>query len=142
MMKNNGQFQKGSIPWNKGKKGYMGANRTSFKKGNLPHNYCPIGSIRFKSDYYYIKLDDPNKWELYHRYMYRKYHNVEPDVVIFLDGDIENFSKENLFNISRAELVRINKLKVKDITDKELRKASTLTAILEVRARKKGIKDE
>ena len=28
-----GRFEKGSDSWNKGKKGYMGPNRTSFKKG-------------------------------------------------------------------------------------------------------------
>ena len=33
-----GCFRKGFIPWNKGKKGYMGANKTSFKKGNKPKN--------------------------------------------------------------------------------------------------------
>ena len=34
-----GYFRKGSIPWNRGIKGYMGANKTSFKKGNIPPNY-------------------------------------------------------------------------------------------------------
>ena len=34
MRSNKGQFEKGLIPWNKGVKGYMGANRTSFKKGD------------------------------------------------------------------------------------------------------------
>lgn len=34
VMKNDGQFKKGQTPWNKGVTGYMGANRTSFKKGD------------------------------------------------------------------------------------------------------------
>lgn len=33
-MKNDGKFKKGFTPWNKGVTGYMGANRTSFKKGD------------------------------------------------------------------------------------------------------------
>lgn len=37
------KFKKGMIPWNKGKTGYMGANRTSFKKGD---NVIPL-EIRF-----------------------------------------------------------------------------------------------
>ena len=37
-MANSGQFLKGVPPWNKGKKGYMGANRTSFQKGWIPWN--------------------------------------------------------------------------------------------------------
>ncbi len=34
IMKNDGKFKKGSMPWNKGVTGYMGANRTSYKKGD------------------------------------------------------------------------------------------------------------
>lgn len=30
----NTKFKKGMVPWNKGRKGYMGANKTSFKKGD------------------------------------------------------------------------------------------------------------
>jgi len=37
------KFKKGMVPWNKGKTGYMGANRTSFKKGD---NVIPL-TIRF-----------------------------------------------------------------------------------------------
>ena len=43
VMNNDGKFKKGLIPWNKGKTGYMGANRTSFKKGD---NVIPL-EIRF-----------------------------------------------------------------------------------------------
>lgn len=42
-MKLDGRFKKGMTPWNKGKKGYMGANKTSFKKGD---NSIPL-EIRF-----------------------------------------------------------------------------------------------
>jgi len=45
-----GFFKKGSVPWNKGKKGYMGANKTSFKKGNIPANWKPVGSERMDSE--------------------------------------------------------------------------------------------
>lgn len=34
VMKNDGKFKKREVPWNKGVTGYMGANRTSFKKGD------------------------------------------------------------------------------------------------------------
>ena len=37
-MVNEGWFKKGFIPWNKNKKGYMGANKTSFKEGITPWN--------------------------------------------------------------------------------------------------------
>lgn len=60
-------YKKGSIPWNKGKKGYMGANRTSFKKGNRPKNWKPVGSERLIDGYTFIKIADPRKWVLKHR---------------------------------------------------------------------------
>ena len=40
-----------------------------------------------------------------HRYLYEKYHNVTlniDDMIIFLDNDKTNFSRENLYKISRA----------------------------------------
>lgn len=47
---NSGSFKKGMVPWNLGKTGYMGANRTSFRKGNMPHNHRPLGSERVDAD--------------------------------------------------------------------------------------------
>ena len=47
-----GQFPKGHIPANKGKKGYMSPEQyekckaTMFKKGTIPANHRPIGSER------------------------------------------------------------------------------------------------
>lgn len=48
------RFQKGHITWNKGTKGLTGRNKTTFKKGMLPHNkkddikkYCKCGKIFF-----------------------------------------------------------------------------------------------
>lgn len=35
---NSGQYQKGAVPLNKGTKGLMKANKTSFKKGHVPAN--------------------------------------------------------------------------------------------------------
>ena len=37
-----GRFQKGSKPWNKGVKGAMKSNKTSFKKGNIPAITNPV----------------------------------------------------------------------------------------------------
>ena len=131
------KFEKGHVPWNKGKKGYMGANKTSFKKGDKPHNYKPVGTIAFKGKNLHIKISDPNKWELLNRYKYKEYHNIDltsNDIIIFLNGDIEDFSKENLYKITRGELVIMNKNKIKDIEDKELRRSATLSALLYARS--------
>ena len=45
-------YKKGKVPWNKGKKGYMGANKTSFKKGHKPKNWRTVGSERIDTEGY------------------------------------------------------------------------------------------
>jgi len=56
----------------------------------------------------FVKTDNTNifkdNFTLKHRYLYEQYHNVklkEDDCIVFLDGDHDNFSKENLYRISR-----------------------------------------
>ena len=106
-------YKKGSVPWNKGKKGYMGANRTSFKPGNIPANWKPVGSERIDTEgYTLIKIAEPRKWALKHRIIWEEYHKkkVPRDcVIIFADGDKTNFNIENLICVSRKELRVLNK---------------------------------
>lgn len=63
----------------------------------------PIGSERIKPDgMVQIKIRK-NKWEYKQRYLYEKYHNVKlttNDYIIFLDGNRNNFSKDNLERVS------------------------------------------
>jgi phage protein len=106
-------YKKGSIPWNKGKKGYMGANKTSFKKGNRPKNWKLIGSERIDIDgYTLIKIAEPKKWALKHRIIWEEFHKKKVprgSVIIFADGDKTNFNIENLICVSRKELRVLNK---------------------------------
>ena len=47
--------------------------------------------------------------------MYEKYHNVKltsNDAIIFLDQNHLNFSEDNLFKLTRAELARYNQDKL------------------------------
>ena len=108
----NGRFEKGHIPANKGTKGIMKANKTSFKKGNASWNKKPIGSERVSVDgYTEIKVADHGKWRLKHRVMYEKYHNVvlnPKQLVIFADGDKSNMSKENLLLVDNNQLLILN----------------------------------
>lgn len=104
--KNAGSFKKGSESWNKGKKGYMGANKTSFKAGATPHNYKPVGSERITSDgYVMIKVKDPKTWKLKHRVIWEKEHGPIPrdSLLNFIDGNALNCSLENLALITRKE---------------------------------------
>ena len=112
---NTGQFKKYQEPWNKGLKGYMGANKTSFKKGTIPPNYKPIGTERFAKDgYIEVKVKNPNVWELKHRYIYKKHHGEIPNGynVIFADKNISNFDIDNLILVSKAEMLILNKNKL------------------------------
>lgn len=106
-------YKKGSVPWNKGKKGYMGANRTSFKPGNIPANWKPVGSERIDTEgYTLIKIAEPRKWALKHRIIWEEFHKKKVprgSVIIFADGDKSNFNIENLICVSRKELRVLNK---------------------------------
>lgn len=119
-----GYFRKGSTPWNKGLKGYMGANKTSFKKGTIPPNQVPVGNESLtKGGYIKVKIADPNKWELKHRLIYKQHHGEIPKDknVIFADTNIYNFDIDNLILVSKAEMLIMNNNKLIQ-EDKELTK--------------------
>jgi hypothetical protein len=119
-----GHFRKGSTPWNKGLKGYMGPNKTSFKKGTIPPNQVPVGTESLtKGGYIKVKIADPNKWELKHRLIYMQHHGEIPKDcnVIFADTNIYNFDIDNLILVSKAEMLIMNNNKL-ICKDKELTK--------------------
>lgn len=101
------RFAKGNRPWNKGKKGYMGANRTSFKKGQLPHNTAKVGDTApIKGGYLKIKIANPNKWQLLTHYVWEQHHGSRVPkgfLIRFKDGNINNYDIENLEMISLKE---------------------------------------
>lgn len=112
-----GCFEKGETPWNKGVTGYMGANATSFRKGNLPHNTRPMFSERVSKDgFIEIKVrehktaEKPNTFELKHRWLWEQAHGPVPEkhVLIFVDGDRTNCTLDNLKLAPRHILTRLN----------------------------------
>lgn len=99
-----GRFEKGGVPYNKGKKLDKGPNRTSFKKGNTPHNYKPVGSERLSKDgYQEIKIKDPRTWAQKHVLIWEKAHGKKPKgyIVVFADNDKTNLSLDNLVLVPR-----------------------------------------
>ena len=108
-----GRFEKGRATWNKGTKGLTKANVTSFKKGQKPHNYKPLGSERITKDgYCEIKVSDTGRrWRPKHVLIYEKHHGKVPkgSAVIFLDGDKRNFDIDNLHLVTRSQLAMLNK---------------------------------
>ena len=112
---NNGRFKKGSVPVNKGTKGFMKSNKTSFKHGTIPPNTREVGSItkvKDKSGCFYmkIKLAQPNKWQPLHLYIWeQRYGKIQKgNCVIFKDKNTLNLRLDNLMLLSRSELVRLN----------------------------------
>lgn len=105
--------------WNKGLCGddYLtheakrGMAKTQFKKGNLPHNTRADGDLSLRSDGYIWVRIDKAKWELLHRVIYARHHEVTlktEDNIIFLDGNRTNFDISNLKLVSNEELMSMN----------------------------------
>lgn len=110
----NNQFKKGDAPWNKRVRGYMGANDTSFKKGNRPHTWVPVGTERLetKDKYIKVKVGEPNKWKFKHILTWEKHRGPVPKgkVITFIDGDKTNCNDiNNLQAIDRGTLAQFNK---------------------------------
>lgn len=144
-----GRFKKGSKPWNKGIKGVMKSNKTSFKKGDMPATIKPVGTIALRSNirrknenYYYIKVANPNKWELLHRHIWEKEKGKIPKgyLVIFKDNDSLNVDISNLCLIKRSELVRLNN-KFSNV-DRRLINTTLNVIKLKSEIRKREIKNE
>jgi len=115
-----GHFEKGEQPWNKGTKGVMKPNKTSFKKGDIPLNHRPVGSERITRDgYRAIKIAEPNKWELLQRYNWAKVHGNEnmPDNLRFKDNDKMNCDVSNLEPVSNQEHMVLNNMGFNQMPD-------------------------
>jgi hypothetical protein len=112
---NNCCFKKGITPVNKGTKGLMKVNKTSFTFGNRPMNAKKVGSVVTRKDkngslYMRIKIAEPNKWQMLHVYIYEHKHGEIPKgyCVIFKDKNTLNLRLDNLMLVSRDELARLN----------------------------------
>ena len=133
-----GQFKKGNVAHNKGKKQieYMSqeaierTKKTRFKKGNKPKNYRPVGSERITKDgYIEVKVADTNKWETKNKIIYKQYYGDIPKghKVIYADGNKLNNDINNLILVSDNEELIMNKYKLRT-EDIELTKTGYLIA--------------
>ena len=133
-----GQFKKGNVAHNKGKKQieYMSqeaierTKKTRFKKGNKKKNYRPVGSERITKDgYIEVKVADPNKWETKNKIIYKQYFGDIPEghKIIYADGNKLNNDINNLILVSDNEELIMNKYKLRT-EDIELTKTGYLIA--------------
>lgn len=133
------KWEKGHKAWNKGIK--LGELRPDFYKGmtrNRTHLYGSvikheIGHISKTREGYLIKVDNPDKWMPYARYIYEQEHKVKlqpKDKIMHLDGDKYNCSPDNLFLVNDTILARLNKNR-KITSCSELTKAEVLKIMIE-----------
>ncbi len=108
------RFKVGQVPFNKGTKGLMKRNKTSFKRRHVPHNAKPNETVSVRKDssgtvYQYIKMAK-RKWVLYHRHLWEQVNGPIPigHIVVFRDKNTMNCELSNLELITRAEHVRRN----------------------------------
>jgi len=138
----NGQFRKGSKPWNAGTTGATKRNVTSFKKGQTPLNLKPLGHERIcsKDGHVLVKVAEPNPYTQAQT-RYRPKHQVEWEkvngsipkgwVIRFLDNDKKNCDLENLVCVSKSVNLRMNLLNVSEMPD-ELKPTGRMLAELQV----------
>ena len=131
-----GCFKKENKPWNEGKTGYMGANKTSFSKGNIPNNTLPIGSIRLtKEGHKEKKIKNPNVWKQLRHIEWEKHNDPVPkgSILRMMDGDINNINIHNMRAVTRSENLQLNALGYND-SPKEIK--DTIYLIAKVNAKK------
>lgn len=121
-----GQFVKGQVSHNKGKKmppgvggNHPNAKRTQFKKGQLPHNTKWLGHERVNVDgYVEISVDEKNphtgferRYVLKHRWLWEQKNGPVPDdhCLKCVDGNKLNTDPSNWELIPRAVLPLLTK---------------------------------
>ena len=127
-----GCFEKGLLPWNAGTKGMglTGPNSGTFRKGNVPPNRKPLGTERqekrgdSKSCYIQVKIAERNpytgsstRYKCKHIVLWEGLHGPVPEgmCVVFRNGDQTKVADKNLMLVTRAELLRLNKHKYKEM---------------------------
>lgn len=115
------RFKPGHVPANKGVKGWDAGGRsreTQFKPGRMPQTWQPIGTVRRRSDGYWVmKVSDepvPSRfnWTLLHHLLWEAHNGPIPEghLVVFRDGNANRILLENLELITRAENARRNSI--------------------------------
>lgn len=136
-----GRFEKGHVPANKGKHhptvGRMA--ETQFKKGDIPKNHKPVGTVSVRHNYkrgqvyVYEKVAEPNVWKMKHILEWERHNGPVPKgkAIIFADGDTTNTDISNLVMVDRSQLAVMNRWNLKG-GGKELMETAANTAALKI----------
>ena len=100
------------------------ATREDYRRGNLPMNVVPLGTVKVRESprkgkpVMYVKIDAPNPytnawgaWVQLSRHTWKQAHGPIPSghVIMYLDGDTLNCDLDNLVMLTRGELAVLNK---------------------------------
>lgn len=146
-----GCFEKGHKPFNKGRKqkDYMSAESiektvaTRFTKGTIPPNKRSVGDERITKDgYIEIKVAEPNKWELKHRYIWEQKNPKikKGECIRFLDGNKQNCAIENLRLVPRDVNCELTTRPIVDSDIPEIVEVAITTTMLNCEMRKRRAK--
>lgn len=118
-----GRYEKGNVPYTKGKswdeymspEGRQNSMKTTYKKGDMPHNTVPVGTITKTAEgVALIKVSmDGGQWDRWmpiHRKVWEDHHGPIPEgmMVIFKDGNKDNWEIDNLALITNGENAQLN----------------------------------
>ncbi|WP_107039936.1 HNH endonuclease signature motif containing protein [Brumimicrobium mesophilum] len=111
------RFKKGRVSNRKGVKltpeQFAKMKPNMFKKGHKTHNTKPIGYSRITADgYIEVKVEQPKRFELLHRFMWKVWKGPIPEdhIITFKDGNQKNCNIENLICISKADNMNRNNI--------------------------------
>jgi len=124
------KFQTAQRPWNAGTKGQglTGKNGGTFTAGHTPATRLPLGSERIdsKDGYVLVKIAErdphtgfPTRYKAKHVFLWEQANGPVPagHAIIFRNGNIYDFSPDNLICVSRATLARLNQMHYHDQPD-------------------------
>ena len=97
-----------------------------------------IGAERMTKDGIIVKVAQPNVWRRKSRVMYNNCKLTDNDYVLFLNGDRNDFSKENLFKSTNQEKCYLHNWETFS-KNRELTKTGILSARLYIKAKEKGV---
>jgi len=129
--------------------GVHGSNSTGgqFKPGHACANAVSVGTVTLrkgtkdKNPYYWIKIGEPNQWEVLHKHIWEKENGKVPDnhVLYFIDGNTLNCKLDNLALMHRKTLVILNRMD-KMTDDVELNKCIIAEAELSSKLYELGVR--
>lgn len=102
--------------------------RRYLKRNNISFKKIPLAEIGYeeKTEKYEPRIKiGQNKWQLKKRYLYEKYHKLKinkNEDVIFIDGDKNNFSKDNLVLVEKGITRSIYKDELLNDVNKDTKK--------------------